>query len=127
MDQNKPKDGVSVKEIETFAKKNRFEVFFCAIFILSCFFTFVFFTAWSLIFIAIGGILGVVLPTSVEKLLRTAMRFVIRQERTTQLVLGAVTCVLSIFLPPLIFLLMGLSGGKNLIKLANDTEMQGPA
>jgi 4-hydroxybenzoate polyprenyltransferase len=50
------------------------------------------------------------------------MRFVMKQEKTTLLVLAVVSLVLSVFLPPLTFLLVGLSGGKNLIKTANESE-----
>ena len=122
MDPSKLKEGVSVKEIESFAKKHRFEVFFCLSFILACFFTFAFFPAWSLVFISLGAIVGVALSDAVEKLLKAIIRFALKQEKTTLLVLAVVWLVLSIFLPPLTFLLVGLSGGKNLIKTANESE-----
>ena len=127
MDQNKPKEGVSVKEIESFAKKHRFEVFFCFSFVLACFFTFVFFTAWSILFVALGAILGVILPGPIEKIMKTAIHFILKQEKTTQIVLAVVGWVLSIFLPPLVFLLIGMSGGKNLHKSLNDVGPQGPS
>lgn len=126
MNPNKLKDGVSVKEIENFAKKHRFEVFFCVAFILACFFTFVFFAAWSLVFTAIGGIIGVAMASGVDRMIKNMIRFVLKQERTTQIVLAVVGWVLSIFLPPLTFLLVGLAGGKSLFKAANDAGMQSP-
>ena len=126
MDPNKLKEGVSVKEIESFAKKHRFEVFFCLSFVLACFFSFVFFAAWSLVLAAIGAIVGVALASSVEKMMKNMLGFVLKQEKTTQLVLAAVGLVISIFLPPVIFLLVGLSGGKNLIMSANSADMQKP-
>lgn len=122
MDPNKLKEGVSVKEIESFAKKHRFEVFFCLSFVLACFFTFVFFPAWSLVFLSLGAIAGVTMSVTIDKLLKSIMRFVMKQEKTTLLVLAVVSLVLSVFLPPLTFLLVGLSGGKNLIKTANESE-----
>jgi hypothetical protein len=127
MNPNKLKDGVSVKEIESFAKKHRFEVFFCLSLLLACFFTFVFFPAWSLIFTALGGIFGVAMGGNVDKIIKAVFRFVLKQEKTTQLVLAVVSLVLSIFLPPLTFLFVGLAGGKSLIKAANDADMQGPS
>jgi hypothetical protein len=126
MDQNKPKDGVSVKEIESFAKKHRFEVFFCIAFVLACFFTFVFFTSWSIFFAALGGVIGVTMPAFVSKIIKTAVSFVLKQEKTTQIVLAVVSWILCIFLPPLMFLLLGLSGGKNLYKAAIDTGSSEP-
>lgn len=126
MNTNKLKDGVSVKEIENFAKKHRFEVFFCVAFVLACFFTFVFFAAWSLIFAVIGAILGVAMASGIDRMIKTMVRFVLKQERTTQIVLAVVGWVLSIFLPPLTFMLIGLAGGKSLIKIANEINMQNP-
>jgi hypothetical protein len=125
MNPNKLKDGVSVKEIENFAKQHRFEVFYCVAFVLACFFTFVFFAAWSLVFAALGGIVGVAMASGVDKFIKSMVRFVLKQERTTQIILAVVGWILSIFLPPLTFLLIGLAGGKSLIKVANETSVPG--
>lgn len=111
----KLKDGVSVKEIEGFAKKHKFEVFFCLMFVLSCFFSFVFFgTGWSVVFGAIGGVIGSVIPARTDRFANWVFGFVARQERVTQMVLGAVMLVFSIFLPFIVFLLMGLHAGKSM-------------
>jgi len=117
MSNDKPKDGISVKEIENFAKKFRFEVFFCLSLILACFFSFVFFTAWSIILSAVGGIAGLLVPAKVEKIARKMHSFCAKQEQITQLVLGIVLLVLSIFLPFLPFLLLGAAGGKYIQEL----------
>ena len=108
------KDGVSVKEIENFAKNNRFKLFLCLSFLLACFFSFVFFTAWSIILAAGGGIVGVLLPSKVALFTKKARDFCEKQEATTQLVLGCVGLILSIFLPLLTFLILGAAGGKYL-------------
>lgn len=106
------KEGVSVQEIENFAKKYKFQLFFCLAFVLACFFSYVFFgTGWSLFLGALGGVLGVVFPAYAEKFAMSAFRFVGKQEKITQIVLGVVTLVLAVFLPFLIFLLLGLMGG----------------
>ncbi len=116
---NQKKEGVSVKEIEEFTKKHRFEVFFCLEFIFACFFSFVFFgPAWAVIFAAIGGILGVVFHTKVEVMCRKVLNYIFSQEEMTQLVLGIVGIILAIFLPPLIFLKLGLHGGKDLHRMS---------
>jgi hypothetical protein len=113
MDANKPKEGVSVREIEDFTKKHRFEVFFCLSFILACFFNFVFFgTGWGIIFAAVGGVLGVVSSAKVELFMKKGYHFVFKQEQITQLVLGVVWLILSVFLPPLIWFVVGLNAGK---------------
>jgi len=126
MDPTKLKEGVSVKEIESFAKKHRFEVFFCVAFILACLFSFVFFTAWSLIFAVIGAILGIVMPGTIQKIIKTIIHFILKQEQTTQLVLAVVTWVVCMFLPPLAFALMGAAGGNHLVNSANSVGMPGP-
>ncbi len=115
MDTNEPKKGVSVKEIEEFAKKHRFEVFFCLAFIFACFFSFVFFgPGWGIFLASIGGILGVIMPARIEVFTAKISHFIFKQEKTTQIVLGVVALVLSILVPPLIFFLLGLHGGKSM-------------
>ncbi len=115
------KEGVSVKEIETFAKKYRFEVFFCLMFVLACFFSFVMWGPWWTISAATaGGIIGVLAPARVGGIAQKMLQFVFKQEQTTQLVLAIVCLILAIFIPPLIFLLIGLHGGKDIHKNATD-------
>lgn len=115
MDGNKPKEGVSVKEMEAYAKKHRFEVFFCLAFILACIFTFVMWgPGWSIIAATIGAILGIFLSEKVTALSKAVFGFVFKHEQTTQLVLGIVALILAIFIPPLYFLLLGLHGGKDM-------------
>jgi hypothetical protein len=121
MDGNKSKDGISVKEMEAFAKKHRFEVFFCLAFILACFFTFVMWgAAWSIVSAAIGAVIGVLLSGKVANLSKTVFGFIFKQEQSTQLVLGVVALILAIFIPPLYFLLLGLHGGKDMHQAAID-------
>ena len=125
MDGNKPKEGVSVKEIEAFAKKHRFEVFFCLAFILACFFTFVLWgPGWSVVAAAIGGVIGVLLSAKLTPFSKTIFTFVFKQEPTIQLVLGIVGLILAIFIPPLYFLLLGLHGGKDLQQWAMEMYSQ---
>jgi hypothetical protein len=111
------KDGVSVKEIEKFAKNNRFKLFLCLSLLLACFFSFVFFAAWNIILSAVGGIAGVLMASKVESFARTVKAFCEKQENMTQLILGCVGLILSMFLPPLIFLALGAAGGRFLESL----------
>ena len=119
MDGNKAKEGVSVKEIEKFAKKHRFEVFFCLKFVLACFFSFVMFgTGWAIILAAVGGVLGVLFPAKIEHFAKKSFQFVFKQEKTVQIILGIVALILAIFIPPLTFFIMGAHGGKSIQHLA---------
>ena len=125
MDPQKSKEGVSVKEIEEFAKKHRFEVFFCLSFIFAVFFSFVFFGAgWAIVLAGLGGILGVLAASKVEFVARQIFGFIFKQEQITQMVLGIVMLIISIFLPPLIFFLIGVHGGKSLHHLAMEIASQ---
>jgi hypothetical protein len=117
MDGNKPKEGVSVKEIEAFVKNHRLEVFFCLAFILACIFTFAWWgPGWSIIVAAIGAVIGALLSGKVANLSKMIFSFVFKQEMTIQLVLGIVGLILAIFIPPLYFLLLGLHGGKDMVQ-----------
>lgn len=125
MDEKKSKEGVSVKEIEAFARKHSFEVFFCLAFVLACFFTFVMWgPGWSIVATAVGVILGILLSGKVAHLSKMIFHFVFKQEKTTQLVLGIVCLVLAIFIPPLLFLLAGLHGGKDIYHVAMEIYSQ---
>ena len=125
MDENKSKEGVSVKEIETFAKQHRFEFFFCLAFALAFLFALIMYSyAWSVGASALGGILSVLFSRKVGYFSKVILNFLFRQERTTQFVLAIVVLILAIFLPPLIFLLLGLHGGKDLYHLARETQAQ---
>lgn len=124
---NDKKEGVSVKEIENFAKKHRFEVFFCLAFVLACFFAFVMYSPWwSLLAATVGGVVGVLAPTKVTSLAKGIMQFLFKQEHTTQLVLGIALMIVAIFLSPVIFLILGLHGGKDLYHMAMEMHSNQP-
>ncbi len=120
MDKNKftekLKEGVSVHEIEQFARKHTTEVFtVLALIIGSISSAFGFFTGpgLSVFFVAIGAILGIFLPLQVEQKLKQLYGFIFKQEKSTQLVLGAVKLVVAIFIPFVLFGLIGLLAGTS--------------
>jgi uncharacterized membrane protein len=114
--EEKKKDGVSVREIEDFAKKHRFEVFFCLMFFLAFIFgAFGFFKSfWSIAAFMGGAIVGVLFAVKVEGMLKKMLNFVFKHDSTMQLVLGIIGLVLAIFIPFLVFLVTGLAGGRML-------------
>lgn len=115
MDEGKKKAGVSVKEIEAYAKKHRFEVVFILALVLACFFSFVFFWAgWGILLGAIGGITGVLFPQKTVEFGKKVFAFVNKQEQMVQIVLGCALLIFAVFLPFLIFSLLGLFGGSSL-------------
>ncbi|MGH7889676.1 MAG: hypothetical protein ACRENF_03915 [Thermodesulfobacteriota bacterium] len=118
------KKGVSVKEIEEFTKKHRYEVFFCLLFLLALIFGNVgyFKTGWNILSVMGGGILGVIFPIKTESMLKTVFNFAFKQEKTIQIVLGVVGIILAIFIPFVVFLCLGLVGGRTLHQMAMDSS-----
>ncbi len=124
---NKSKDGMSIKEIEEFGKKHRFEVFFCLAFVLACLFTFAMWgSGWSIVASAVGAVVGILFFGKVEYFSKKGFQFIFKHESGTQLVLAIVLLVLTIFIPPLYFLILGLHGGKSLRHLAIEMHNQKP-
>lgn len=120
MDKNKftekLKEGVSVQELEDFARKHSTEVFtVVALVIASISSIFSFFTGptWTILFLTIGIILGVFFPTPVDKGLKQLYDFTFKQEKSTQFILGAVKIVIAIFIPFVLFAIMGLLAGTS--------------
>ncbi len=113
------KEGMSVREIENFARKYTYEVFFSLVFILASFFSMVMFgVTWCIYLACLGGILGVWFPMKVEKSVRGVFQFVNKQQKPTMIVLGVVGLIVAVFLPPLVFFVLGLMGGKSLYRFA---------
>jgi hypothetical protein len=120
MDKNKftekLKEGVSVHEIEQFARKHTTEVFTVLALIIGAISSaFNFFTGpgMTIILTAIGAILGIFFPIAVEKGLKQFYTFTYKQEKTTQMILGAVKLVVAIFIPFILFGLVGLLAGTS--------------
>lgn len=113
---DKIKEGVSVQEVEDFARKYTMEVFsVLAIVIASISGMYDFFTGakMTISFTAIGTILGIFFPVPVEKGLKQFYSFAYKQEKTTQLVLGCVKIVVGLFIPFVIFGALGLLAGTS--------------
>jgi Kef-type K+ transport system membrane component KefB len=115
-DQKEKKEGISVKELEGFVKKYRYEAFLVAMFALAGIFGMgiIWRCFWSVLFAMAGAIIGSLLPEKISKMLRSITEFVLKQDKSTQLILAGAALVLSILVCPLIFLLMGLHAGKSL-------------
>ncbi len=113
---DKLKEGISVEEIESFTRKHTTEVFtLLAIAIGAISSSFHFFTGPGLtIFAAAVGMIGAVLfPTHVDKILKRYYLFCQKQEKSTQMVLGAVKIVLGLFIPFVLYAGLGLLAGSS--------------
>lgn len=113
---DKMKEGISVQEMEDFARKYTMEVFsVLAIVIGSISSMFDFFTGpkLTIAFIAIGVILGIFFPVPVEKGLKQFYSFSYKQEKMTQIILGVVKIIVGLFIPFILFGFIGLLAGTS--------------
>ena len=123
MDEGKHKEGISVKELEGYAKKHRFELLFILFFLFASLFTFVFWGSMISIFLCgIGAMIAVFMTGKVEHASKKMLEFVFKQEKTIQLILGIFGLVLAIFVAPLVFFILGLHGGKSLVHQAKEAN-----
>ncbi len=75
------------------------------------------------IFFAMGGaVLGIIFPTKTDSLVKMVFKFIFKQDKTIQIILGAVSLILAIFLPFVIFLIVGLVGGRMMNIMAVDSS-----
>lgn len=113
---DKIKEGVSVEELEGFAGKHTTEVFtILALIIGAISSSFDFFTGpkLTIFFLAIGALAGIVFPVPVEKGLKQLYGYTFKQEKMTEIIIGAVKIIVALFIPFLYFGLVGLLAGTS--------------
>lgn len=125
---DKLKEGVSIQELEDFARKYTSEVFMAlAIIIATASSMFDFFTGpgWSLLFAGLGAVLTIVLPDQMSKFVSMAHNFVHKQQRSTQIIIGIVRIILGLFVPFIIFGMLGLHAGVGCHDMTKRSQMGG--
>lgn len=108
------KEGVSVQEIESFARKYTTEAFLIlSVIIATISSTFSFFTGagWSLVLGGLGTIVSIALPDAIHKIEKIFFSFAAKQEKPVQIVIGVVQIILALFVPLVIFAQIGLLAG----------------
>ncbi|PIS01846.1 MAG: hypothetical protein COT84_00020 [Chlamydiae bacterium CG10_big_fil_rev_8_21_14_0_10_35_9] len=121
MDENKqpsekPKEGMSFKELEDFGKKYTNEIFAAlAVLIatISSLFDFFIGAGLSILFAGIGAIVAVIFPEQIDKALGKFYGMIKKQEKATQIIIGIVKVVVALFVPFVLFALMGLIAGSS--------------
>lgn len=112
----KIKEGVSVQELENFAKKYTSELFSAlALFIATISSLFDFFTGsgWSVLFAGLGAIAGLLFPNQINTTLGKFYDMVQKQEKMTQIIIGSVKIVIAVFVPFVLFTIIALLGGAS--------------
>jgi hypothetical protein len=113
---DKFKEGVSVDELEGFARRHTTEVFSTLALIIGAISSsFDFFTGpkLTIFFLTIGILLGIFFPAPVEKALKQLYTFTFKQEKMTEIILGCVKILIAIFIPFINFGLTGLLAGTS--------------
>ena len=126
---DKLKEGVSVQEIENFARKYTTEAFLIlAIIIATISSMFGFFTGpgWSLVFAGLGAILSIGLPVKIIKFQKHIFKLLSKQEKTAQIIIGIVELVIGLFLPFVLFAEMGLLMGMAFHPLSGQKQEKAP-
>lgn len=109
------KNGFTVGEIQGKMKKYGLEISLCAIFILTGIFTLIWggiWVFWAIVLCMVGAVLGILFPMPINKVVTKALEFIYK-EKFTSIVIAVLGIVLAVFLPPIIFALVGVIAGKS--------------
>jgi len=112
----KLKEGISVREIEEFARHHTIEAFsILAIIIATITSCWDYFTGprLSIFFAALGAIVTILFPVPIERYLKQLYSFTLKQEKSTQMIIGVVKIIVAIFIPFVLFGLIGLLAGSS--------------
>lgn len=118
----KIKEGISMQEIESFARKYMTEVFLIlSIVIASISSMFDFFTSagWSVFFAGLGAIFSIAFPSKVAYL-QNKFKLLFKQTKATQVAIGIVRIIIALFLPFIIFAIVGMFSGSTYHKLMKE-------
>jgi len=119
----KIKEGVSVEEIEKFARKYTNEVFLILSLIIATISSiFGFFTgpSWSLFFAGLLAIIGIALPVQVGKILKKMLKLQAKSEKSTIIIVGIVRIIFGVFIPFILFAELGLLAGYSFHTTSRD-------
>jgi hypothetical protein len=115
-DENQKQKGFTVSQIEGTVQKYASEIGVSVIFIVTAIFTLIWggsMVLWSILLCMILAVIGVVIPDSMSIAINKAVDFIYK-EKIMLIVTGGVLLIVSIFIPVLIFALVGLLAGSSL-------------
>ena len=111
------KGGFTVGELEGKVRKFGVEIVLCASFVLAAIFALIWGSAmmvWSILLCMAFAVLGALMPKSIHKLTSHASHFILK-DKITGIVIAVVLILFSIFLPPIVFALIGVKAGKSFL------------
>ena len=110
----KIREGVTVEDLEKFARKYTNEVFLIlALLIATVSSVFGFFTGpvWSVLFMGILAIVALALPERIGNFLRKILKFQVTAEKSITIMIGIVRIIIGLFIPFVLFAELGLLAG----------------
>lgn len=113
---DKMKEGMSVQEMEDFARKYTVELFSALAIVIgtvSSMYDFFSGPKLTILLLALGTLLGVFFPVPSERGLKQFYMFAYKQEKLTQMILGGVQIVVALFIPFILFGFVGLLAGTS--------------
>lgn len=111
---DKIKGGVSMQEIESYAKKYSTEVFMIIaiiIAVISSVFDFFIGSGWGIFLAGLGALFGLLLPKQTNSVLDKMFEFSSKPDKSMQIMIGVIRIVVAIFVPAIIFGIFGLVAG----------------
>jgi hypothetical protein len=111
-------EGVSVQDLESYAKKYSTEVFLIIAIVLAMIFS-IFdwsFTGanWGVFLAGVGALCGLLAPEQVNSFIEKALGFTTKKDKTTQIMVGVIRILVAIIVPAVIFGIFGLVAGTTL-------------
>ena len=111
---DKIKEGVSVHEIETFARKYTVESFIILAIIIASIsgsLGFFYHAGWCVALAGLGAVVSIAFPEKIVKFEGFLFKFLKRQEKVAQIAIGLVQIVVALFIPFRGFAQLGLLAG----------------
>jgi hypothetical protein len=111
---DKFKEGISVKDLETLARRymtEGFVVLAIIIAILSSVFNFFVSSGWGIIFGGLCAAASMSFPKQIMKIAIPAFNFLKKQDTVIQIIIGVVRIIFAVFLPFLVFAVLGVLAG----------------
>jgi F0F1-type ATP synthase assembly protein I len=111
---DKLKEGVSMQEIEGYAKRYSTEVFMVLaiiIAVISSIFDFFIGSGWGIFLAGLGALFGLLMPKQANTALDKMFEFSTNSDKSMQIMIGVIRIVVAIFVPAIIFGIFGLVAG----------------
>jgi len=112
---DKLKEGMSMNDIEGYAKKYSTEVFMIVaivIAVISSIFDFFISSSWGIFLAGLGALYGLLAPKQVDGLLGKMFEYASKKDKSIQIMIGIAQIIIAIFLPAVIFGMFGLIAGN---------------